>query len=336
MKCNLPWLLVVMASAAFAQEQVKPSTGRRHDLQARASEIDPRAKQHPEIGFVFADEKGKAKDIQHAVVDTRVASRGRLVIWLMGHNQGLFESIASYGLHGIQPHYANGWFSKIDPIRRDDGKTLGKIRLEAATGQDHSSLVTIPKPDGAAERSIQFVKWLAKHHTEGKWQQFLNKDQTDLIWSKVILSGISHGSTTAARWAKHQKVARVVMFSGPRDQLESWQAIPSATPQNRYFGFTHILDGGWIGDHYCRSWQMLGLAQFGPLVNVDSVKPPFGHSRRLITNCDVKNDSRRAHTVVVRGDRWKDVWRYLYTHPVDQIGEAVPLAPDCRMDLRRK
>ena len=324
--------MCVASTTAFAL----PQAGRRHDLQARASEIDSRAGEHPEIGFVFADALGRPKDLQHAVVDTRVSSRGRLVIWLMGHNQELFESISSYGLHGIQPHYANGWFSKIDSVRRDDGMTLGGIRLEAATGEDYSPLVNIPKPDGAAQRSLQFVKWLAVHHPEGKWEQFLNADRSDLLWEKVILSGISHGSTTAARWAKHQKVARVVMFSGPRDQLESWQGLESKTPANRYFGFTHILDSGWMGHHYCRSWQMLGLAEFGPLVNVETSEPPFGKSRRLITNYDVNNDARRAHTIVVRGKHWSQVWRYLFTHPVGQTGNPVPRDPNCKMDLRRR
>ncbi|MEO1616413.1 MAG: hypothetical protein AAFV88_11225 [Planctomycetota bacterium] len=286
---------------------------------------------------MFADEKGKPKDVQHAVVDTRVPSKGKLVIWLMGHNQQLFESIASYGLHGIQPHYANGWFSKIEAEARDSGKVLGDIRLEAATGEDHNPLVSIPKPDGAAARSLHFVQWLAENHPEGNWQQFLTDDHSDLLWDKVILSGISHGSTTAARWAKHQKVARVVMFSGPRDQLESWQGFESATPANRYFGFTHVLDGGWTGDHYCRSWQMLGLAEFGSIVNVDDTQAPFNHSRRLITNCDVQGNSRKAHSIVVRGrEQWDSVWKYLFTHPVDQVGDPVPPDPNCTMDLRNK
>lgn len=103
----------------------------RYDLTERASKIDPRAKEHPEIAFVFADKAGKPADLQHAVVDTNVA-RGQLVIWLMGHNQGLFERISSYGLHGIQVHYANGWFGKLDAKDRDDGVSLGKIRVEAA------------------------------------------------------------------------------------------------------------------------------------------------------------------------------------------------------------
>ena len=85
------------------------------------------------------------------------------------------------------------------------------------------------------------------------------------------------------------------MFSGPRDQFESWPGFPSATPANRFFGFTHVLDGGWTGDHYCRSWQMLGLAEYGPLVNVDQVPAPFGHSRRLITSSDVNGSPSRPH-----------------------------------------
>lgn len=328
---------VLLPMLAFAQADVpEQDSGRRHDLQARASEIDPRAKEYPKLGFVFTDDEGKPKDLQHAVVDTSVASQGQLVIWLMGHNQRFFEHLASYGLHGIQPHYANGWFSKIDRVKRGDGTTLGKVRLEAATGEDYSPLVAIEKPDGLAERSVQFVKWLAENHRDGQWEQFLTEDRSDLLWDKVILSGISHGSTTAARFAKHRKVARVVMFSGPRDQFETWHGFPSATPTNRYFGFTHVLDDGWVGDHYCRSWQMLGLAEFGPLVNVDQTDPPYGHSRRLITNSDVENDSRRAHSVVVSGAAWDKVWRYLFTHPVDQTGDPVPFDQDCKMDQRSK
>ena len=308
----------------------------RHELSVRASKINPGAKEHPVIKYTFTDKQGKVVDLQHAAVDTRVESRGQLVIWLMSQNQRLFESITGYGLHVIQPHYANRWFSTVPKALHDAGNCLGDIRLEAATGEDHSPLVDIPKPDGLVARSLQLVKWLAEKNPEGKWEQFLTGDRSDLLWDKVILSGSSHGSTTSARFAKQRKVARVVMFCGPRDQLESWQGLPSATPANRYFGFTHVLDSGWTGDHYCRSWQMLGLARFGPLVNVDKARVPFGNSRRLITNCEVNNDARRAHGIVARGDGWEAVWRYLYTHPVDQTGHPAALDPDCKMDLRRQ
>ncbi len=337
-------LFLLATIAPLAADPTPAADARRHDLSKRASEIDPAAREHPAIGFVFKDPKGKVMDLQHAVVDTRVAPQGKLVIWLMDHNQGLFERISSYGYHGIQVHYANRWFSLIDKTALNDGTSLGKIRLEAATGEDFSPLVAIPKPDGMTTRSLQFIKWLAKEHPEGKWGQFLRADADDLDWEKVIVSGISHGSTTAARFAKHQKVARVVMFSGPRDQFESWHGFPSATPSDRFFGFTHVLDGGWAGDHYCRSWQMLGLHNHGPVVDVDKSTPPYENTRRLITAGDVKDDPNRAHNAVVPGGSaskkadgtllHEDTWRYLFTHPTEKSGVAVPPDPDCTMDLR--
>ncbi len=28
------------------------------------------------------------------------------------------------------------------------------------------------------------------------------------------------------------------------------------------------------------------------------------------------------------------VWRYLFTHPIEQTGEAVPIDPDCLIDQK--
>lgn len=317
---------------------------RRYGLKARASVVDARAKAHPEISFVF-EKDGKPQDMQNASVDTRIAPRGKLVVWLMGHNSQLFERLSGYGLHAIQVHYANGWFGKFGNAEpKDDPQFLGNIRLEAATGEDFSPVVEIPKPDSIKERVRQFVLWLAKENPQGKWEYFLTDDKQDLRWERVILAGASHGSTTAARFAKHQKVDRVVMFCGPRDQYQQWQALPSATPQNRFFGFSHVLDAGWTANHYCRSWQLLGLHQFGPIVNVDNALPPYGNSRRLVSNADVKNDANRAHSAVTPGGAspkdqdgrflYEPVWRYLFTHPIEEVGETVPIDPACQVKPR--
>ena len=313
-------------------------------LTARASAIDARVRSHPEIGFLLETAAGKPADVQHAAVDTRVAPRGKLVIWLMSHNQQLFDRINSYGLHAIQVHYANRWFSiccRENPVGEH---CRGNIRLEAATGRDFSDDVDIPGPDGMMERAYQFVKWLAKTNPQAGWNHFLTRDGKGLRWEDVIMAGSSHGSTTAARFAKFQKVGRVVCFCGPRDQFQSWQALPSATPQNRYFGFSHVLDGGWVGDHYCRSWELLGLHKYGPIVNVDKTKSPYGNTRRLITDFDVGGDARRAHSSVVPGSRARknkrgtymheDVWRYLFTQSVETVGAAVPLDAGCKKQQR--
>jgi hypothetical protein len=347
---NLPLLSCLLLSglsigAQAAAPSFRDPKPQRYDLTKRASEIDPRAKEYPDIDFVFTDKNGKPQDLQHASVDTRVAPQGKLVIWLMGHNAHLFERINGYGMHAIQVHYANKWFGLIPGDRRDDGKSLGDIRLEATTGEDHSDLCAIAQPDGMMERSFQLVKWLSKENPQGKWEQFINAKGDGLNWDKVVVSGASHGATSAARFAKHQKVDRVVCFCGPRDQLESWQSLPSATPANRYFGFSHVLDSGWTGNHYCRSWEMLGLNQFGAIVDVDISGPPYTNTRRLISNYDVKGDAKRAHSMVTPGSAaaksadgkylHEDVWKYLFNHPTDKVGSAVPADAECVKDLKK-
>ena len=69
-------------------------TPKRYELTARASQLDPRAKPHPEIEFIV-EKDGKPQDTQHASVDTRVKPQGKLVIWLMGHSAPLFERVNS-------------------------------------------------------------------------------------------------------------------------------------------------------------------------------------------------------------------------------------------------
>jgi len=168
--------------AAEAPIIFKDPQAKRYDLTARASAIDPRAKAHPEIDFVF-EKGGKPTDNERASVDTRVASQGKLVIWLMGYNGPLFERLNSYGLHAIQVHYANGWFGKFgNAAPTTDDKFLGKIRLEAATGENFSDAVDIPKPDGMMERAFQFVKWLAKENPQGRWESFIAADGKGLRW----------------------------------------------------------------------------------------------------------------------------------------------------------
>lgn len=313
-----------------------------YQLSARASDLDPRAKSHPEINFVFEDKEGKPADIQKASVDTSVEPRGKLVIWLMSHNGELFKRLNSYGLHAIQPHYANKWFGIVCQDKPVGPHCRGNVRLEAATGEDFSDEVNIPKPDGMMERSYQFVKWLAEENPEGKWDYFLTEDGTGLRWEDIIVSGSSHGSTTATRFSKHVEVSRVVALCGPRDQYQEWQALPSATSSNRIFGFSHVLDGGWKADHYCRSWELLGLHQYGRIVNVDKTEFPFENTRRLITDFDVGGDEKKAHSAVTPGKNsakdeegnflHEDVWRYLYTHPVEEAGEPVPRDDDCLKD----
>jgi len=327
------------ASAADDEFKFSDPNPQVYEFSERASVIDPRIKAYPDIDFLIDNKDGKPADLQNARVDTTVAPRGELAIWLMGHNKGLAERINSYGIHYLRPHYANRWFSKVCTEKPVGPMCRGNVRLEAATGEDFSTDVHLEKPDGMMERTRQYLIWLSKENPRGKWENFLSPDQSEVLWEKVTITGSSHGSTTSARFAKHVKVGRVVALCGPRDNFQTWQSLPSKTPANRFFGFTHVLDGGWTADHYCRSWELLGMHEFGPIVNVEKAEPPFQNTRRLITDFDVKGDDKRAHSSVQPGGSAKKnadgslgheaVWRYLYTHPVDEVGEPTPLDPEC-------
>ena len=101
---------------------------------------------------------------------------------------------------------------------------------------------------------------------------------------------------------------------------------------------------GWEQDHYCRSWELLGLNAHGPVLSVDDAAPPYDHTRRLVSSIDVGGDAGRAHSAVSPGRAsptnadgdyvYEPVWRYLFTHPVDQTGAATELDPDCEKDQR--
>jgi hypothetical protein len=341
---NLALLAVLAAGANLSAAERPPSyrdkNPQRHKIQLRASELDPLCKEHPEIDFVFTKE-GKPADTEVASVDTRVEPLGKLMIWLMGYNDGLFERVNSYGYHAIQVSYANQWFGKLCQPEPKNDHARGDIRLEASIGEDVSDEIDIPKPDCIMERAYQMVKYLAKEHDEGRWKQFLTPDGKGLRWDKVTLSGASHGSTTAARFALHQKVDRVVMFCGPRDQDQDWQGGRSATEPQRFFGFSHVLDGGWSGDHYCRSWELLGLNKVGPIVSVDTAKLPYENTRRLISAADVGGNPDKAHGSVTPGGSspkdasgaylFEPVWKYLFLQPVERIGKATGKDPDCEV-----
>jgi hypothetical protein len=62
---------------------------------------------------------------------------------------------------------------------------------------------------------------------------------------------------------------------------------------------------------------------------LEETKAPYWNPRRLITDFDVDRNANKAHGIVVWGERWKTVWKYLFTHPVGEVGKPVTKDPDC-------
>lgn len=79
--------------------------------------------------------------------------------------------------------------------------------------KEHPEIDFVFTKNGMMERAYQFVLWLDNNNPEGNWKQFLNTDGSGLDWDKVIICGSSHGSTTSARFAKHQNVTSASLTS---------------------------------------------------------------------------------------------------------------------------
>lgn len=328
----LPALAQETYPSPFKYADPKPQA---YSLSERASKIDPRVKSYEKINFMLEVNK-KPRDVEQAYVDTRVKPRGKLVIALTT-GAPLFKLTNELGMHAIRVPYADSWFNVITSGTPKD-TWRGDVRLEAATGEDVSKLIDLAKPDGLMERSLQFVKWLDKTNPQGKWDYFLTKKKDALRWEDVTVVGLSHGATTAARFAMYKKLDRVLCFSGPLDPDQSWQAQPSATPANRFFVFSGH-DDEWNNKHYCRSWELLGLNKLGPIVDVDKSEPPYANTRCLVTFMEAKTKKILHNAVAPSDSAFKNskgqyihdpVWRYMLTHPVDAVGAAVPLDPDCQ------
>ena len=144
------------------------------------------------------------------------------------------------------------------------------------------------------------------------------------------MSGLSQGAGHAALIAVRHKVARAVLFGGPKDwdrrlnKPAAWYTPPE-TPIESIYTFNHAQD-----DQGCNITEQLeicrtmGLEKLGVAINVDASSPPFRNSHILVTNYPgTPVPSVRAHTSVVangsspktsNGTRlFKPVWLYMLT-----------------------
>ncbi len=267
--------------------------------------------------FQFTPDKAdgrasQALNTQLAFLDTRVAPLGKLVVYL--HGAGTFETCGSRQ-HGAM--LAGLGFHVFSPCYRSDygvqncGDDIAGCRLEAFEGKDHHPFINISRANSIEGRVIAGLALMQQLNPAGDWQYFL--DGEDLRWEKIIISGISHGASSAGVIGKNRRVDRVVMLSGPLDTGQAWLTAPSLTPIDRFYGFTHADDRQHEG--HLEAFEQLGMT--GEPVLVDGAAPPFGGSHRLFSQAPTENGHRAMEASGPSprvGDSYvyEAVWQYLY------------------------
>jgi hypothetical protein len=221
---------------------------------------------------------------QLAFLDTRVAPRGLLVVYLHGAgvpstcgSNAHGEMLAGLGFHVLSPCY------RSDYGVANCGDDIEGCRLEAFEGVDHHPFIDITPPNSIEVRVARGLAYVEAQNPEGDWTYFLDGDKPR--WSRIVISGISHGASSAGVIGLHRLVHRVVSLSGPLDTGQAWLKKPPMTPIDRFFAFSHTSDAQHAG--HLQSFEDMGLP--GEPTSVDGASPPYGGSHRLISSADTQD-----------------------------------------------
>jgi hypothetical protein len=254
------------------------------------------------------DAASQALGKQNAFLDTRAEPVGKLVVFLHGAesptncgSNDLGKVVAGWGFHWFAPCYLSNYGVG------GCGADIGGCRLEAFEGVDHHDFIDIAPPDSIEQRIVQGLRYLAEHNAPGDWLYYL--DGTKPKWSRIVISGVSHGASSAGLIGKYRNVDRVAMLSGPLDSNQAWLEQAALTPIDRYFGFTHTMDEQHEG--HLAAFETLGLP--GAPVVIDAASPPYGDSHRFVTSRAAAS-SGAAHSSTANGKNTEDFpgWRIMY------------------------
>jgi hypothetical protein len=233
------------------------------------------------------DPQSTGKDeTQTALVDTSKTMQKKLVIVLAGTGGapgpiGVAQFAANLGFHA----YAIAYHDEYNASQGTGGnpEMCTNSRFNELDGMGRTpSLVKVPRADSVEVRMMKALPFLQMKNPQGDWAYYLQKNG-EVRWSDVIFIGHSHGATSSAAYAKIRRVWRAISLSGPRDdnpQPATWLTMKSATPIDRYFGFTGMQDSQYQ-DHV----KSMELQKYvGTLTSVEGAQPPFGGTHRLRYN----------------------------------------------------
>jgi hypothetical protein len=272
----------------------------------------------------------------YACVDASVPAENRLLLFFGGTRSAatdytlLMEEAARGGLHAVSLSYANRFAVNLEVCPFvDDPECYEQVRHEIIYGNDVFAGVEIDRSNSAIGRLRSLLLSLERTRPGEGWGQYLTAEG-EPVWSKLVVSGHSQGAGHATMVARDHEVERLVIFAwGDRlrgdysattaDALAPWLKEPFATPADRLFAFEHVRDRGVALRRVM--WKVLGMTSFGPEVDVDRERPPYGGTHTLTTNVEAP----RPHSAVcndevtpVGGDGapvLRDVWRYLFDVP---------------------
>ena len=274
-------------------------------------------------------------------IDRSVPPKNQLFVFFPGTHgiaanyEVLNNVVAEMGFHAINLTYPNDEaVNSLCGGQNTDLDCYANVRLEILDGTDRTPLVSVNRANSAENRIIKLLIYLRTQYPNDNWGQFLIDDST-INWSKIIVSGHSQGGGHAGILGRYHPVVRVVMFAamdynGPARSPANWIAHPEMTPNassaDKFWGFSHMRDEAVNFTLLTtRIYPAYGMPQYGDVVNVDGISPPYGNTHSLTSNLDgcpsfhgcIAVDSGLVYENGV--PVYKPVWEYLLSNTVSPL-----------------
>lgn len=278
-------------------------------------------------------------------IDPGVEPRNRLFVFFGGSTSEpemyteIVRFAAEQGYHAVGVGYPNEpsvtW--EICGYTQDPN-CHSKAREEIFEGVDASLLLRLNPANSIRNRLVRLLEYLNVHYPAENWGQFL--DAGEPAWASIAVAGHSEGAGYAAFAASRYRVWRVVLFAGGFDVFLGQEGAYAPwvhshlTPTGRYWAFVHEQDNPQA---YLGAWEVLGLPEFGPVLNVEQTPPSYQMSRQLRTNLPSTDpdEPNAFHRMVIVDDylprdgdgrpTYLPVWHYLLTTP--STGDALRMNP---------
>ncbi|MDP8972400.1 MAG: hypothetical protein M3N45_04305 [Actinomycetota bacterium] len=224
---------------------------------------------------------------------------GKLLVFLPGINyrasqeSAFLHTAVAEGYHTIGLAYPNSRGANFYCKNSKGLDCHGGVRREIVFGENSTSLFALPAQNAIVPRLVAELQNLSESPGDAGWGTFLLGDQP--AWDRIAVAGHSQGSGNAAILGIDREVARVILLAGPNDLPRGTDAPPrwvtsvgAKTPQDRWFGLTHVMDDEFFIQE--QVWDLFGL----PGDDVVNDVPAGGH--RLITT--LKTDDPHLSVVV--------------------------------------
>jgi poly(3-hydroxybutyrate) depolymerase len=259
-----------------------PGTYLKHTVVPSTTDSRITGKNNPQFGFI----------------STNASLPNQLVIFFPGTGgvpasfENFCQNAANLGFHALALTYDNDTsldnFCGNDP----DPNCYYNVRYEFLTGSNATTKTNITRVNSIEFRLAAFLNYLNTNYPAENWGQYLVATNTfwsnALAWNKFLLAGHSQGAGYAGFAAKLHDVQRVAMFAGgdywfAGRQPAPWNFLPSATPSERWFHFTHYGDSG---EFTIPRWEALGQTPFAPIVDVSMAASPFNYSHTFMSTLE--------------------------------------------------